>query len=117
MGTSLPIVTHALRKTMPGGAVIGKFYGLNIFGAAFGALVTGFLLNPYFDMSDTVRFVAVGNFFISLLALLLLKIQGDYGDEVPIRKDYDHERKAQLQDFIFFLYHRFHCDWLRNIFL
>jgi spermidine synthase len=71
MGATLPAVARWVDTTPHGVSWLGFFYGGNIAGAVFGALVSGFYLLRVFDMT-TATFVAAGlNAGAAGLALIL----------------------------------------------
>jgi len=69
MGATLPAISRRLESTPEGVSWLGFFYGGNIAGAVFGALLAGFYLLRVHDMA-VATYAAVGiNFCVALLGL------------------------------------------------
>lgn len=74
MGMTTPLVVHLATRTLGGlGRVVGLFYGINILGAAIGALVTGLVLIETFGLSGSTRVAAAINVGIGVLFFLLIR--------------------------------------------
>jgi spermidine synthase len=65
MGTTLPALARAVR----GMANIGPLYGLNIAGAVFGCLLSGFYLLPAYDSATAIYTAVAINVGMAVLAL------------------------------------------------
>jgi len=71
MGMSLPFLVRAtVRETASAPRVIGALYGINVLGAATGALLAPWVLVRYFGMPGAVLFGAGGNLMAAAAALL-----------------------------------------------
>ncbi len=71
MGMSLPLLVRgALRDTATAGRTIGTLYGVNMLGAAFGALLTPWLLIRFFGVSGALWWAAAGNLIAGAAVLL-----------------------------------------------
>lgn len=71
MGMTTPMLIHLLRdRTANFGTTIGRYYGANIVGAAFGALCSLFLIE-LFGLFDTTLFAVAINFLIGGVFLTL----------------------------------------------
>jgi predicted membrane-bound spermidine synthase len=74
MGVTLPVmVTELHRKGAGVGAAVSKLYGANILGAAFGAVLSGFLILPFFGVYKSIALSAFGSLLIGLVGLKLNK--------------------------------------------
>lgn len=71
MGASLPLVIQAVQKGMPAGTTVGYFYSINIFGAIFGCLLSGYLLIGTFGLTATCLTATVINLTLAVTALVL----------------------------------------------
>jgi len=70
MGMSLPFLVRAtVRDAASASAVIGALYGLNVLGAATGALLAPWLLVRYLGMEGAVRVGAAANLVAAAVAL------------------------------------------------
>lgn len=66
MGATLPILTSFFNRYIANvGESIGTLYFYNTFGAAMGALTTGFILFNYLTLSQTIYLAASLNIFIA----------------------------------------------------
>ncbi|CAG0994318.1 Polyamine aminopropyltransferase [Anaerolineales bacterium] len=71
MGMTLPLLTQAfVTRVETSGHVIGLLYGINTLGAAFGALVSGYVLMGWFGFSGALLVAAVLNFLVGVSAVL-----------------------------------------------
>lgn len=72
MGMSTPVIMDMLKRSLSYlGRLIGVFYGANILGAAFGALVCGLYMIETFGLSQSARYAAMINGGIAAAALLI----------------------------------------------
>ena len=72
MGTSLPFLVRALvGEARTAGRTIGVLYGINLLGAAVGALLTPWLLIRYYGVRGAVLWAAAGNATAGLIAIAL----------------------------------------------
>jgi len=72
MGMTLPLLTQAfVTRVETSGQVIGLLYGINTFGAAIGALVSGYVLMGWFGFGGALLAAAALNFFVGAGAVLL----------------------------------------------
>lgn len=78
MGATLPLLTaHFNRKIKNIGQSIGTLYFVNTLGAAFGALVTGFMLFSMFGLSVTILIAGGLNLAISALVFVMYGLSAD----------------------------------------
>jgi spermidine synthase/uncharacterized membrane protein YecN with MAPEG domain len=71
MGMSLPLLVRAtVRETAEAARIIGGLYGLNVLGAATGALVAPWVLVRYLGMEGAVRLGALANLLAAAAALV-----------------------------------------------
>ncbi|MEW6381602.1 MAG: fused MFS/spermidine synthase [bacterium] len=76
-GAMLPLLSRFLiRQPDQFGNLIGKLYGLNLFGAALGALVSGLWLIPHLGVSKTIYLAALIEFLICGWVLILSGKEG-----------------------------------------
>lgn len=73
MGTSLPIVIHAMRNHLPVGIATGTFYGINLFGAVIGTLASGVYLLGELGIRSVLILAGGINLLLSLGFLVLIK--------------------------------------------
>lgn len=88
MGMSLPLLARALFADAPqAGRTLGRLYGLNVLGAASGALLTPWLLIPHLGLAGAVGLAACANGVAGLGALVLLRRlpDSDEGDAAATR--------------------------------
>ncbi len=72
MGMSLPFITRAaVANTSSASRTVGYLYGINVLGAALGALATPWILIRLFGIDGAIFFGAAGNIFTGLAALLV----------------------------------------------
>jgi len=69
MGATLPAISRRLEATPLGVSWLGFFYGGNIAGAVFGALLAGFYLLRVHDMAIATYVAVLINFSVALLGL------------------------------------------------
>jgi spermidine synthase len=70
MGMTTPLIVEVAKNELSDlGRVVGRFYGLNILGAAIGALATGLLLIELFGLTGVTIFTAVINIGVGVLVL------------------------------------------------
>lgn len=75
MGMSLPLLARAVVTDVQGaGRRIGFLYGVNVLGAAAGALAAPWLLLPWGGIPGAVRVAAFANACVGLAALLLARL-------------------------------------------
>lgn len=75
MGMSLPLLVRGVvRDAASAGRTIGTLYGINVLGAACGALLTPWLLIRFFGIRGAVLWAAAGNLAAGLIALLALRL-------------------------------------------
>ena len=75
MGTSLPFLVRALvGEARTAGRTIGVLYGINLLGAAVGALLTPWLLIRYYGVRGAVFWAAAGNAAAGLIAIALFAL-------------------------------------------
>jgi len=66
MGATLPLlIIFILKKYKNIGNATGKLYKINTFGAAFGSIVTGFIIFIYLDLKQSIFLAALLNIFLS----------------------------------------------------
>ena len=69
MGMSLPLLVRGMvRDRDSAGRTIGTLYGVNVLGAAAGALVTPWVLIRYFGLDGAVMAAAIGNVVVGVVA-------------------------------------------------
>src|SRR5689334_21703254 len=71
MGATLPAIARWVEATPTGVSWLGFFYGSNIAGAVFGAVLAGFYLLRVFDMTVTTVVAAIVNFGVAGVGLAL----------------------------------------------
>lgn len=73
LGASFPLLAAALlrRRLRGGGRVLARLYAVNSAGAAFGALLSGFLLLPALGLPGTLKLAGVTNLLIGAVAIAL----------------------------------------------
>ena len=70
MGMSLPLLVRAMVRDAPAAArTIGLLYGLNVLGAAAGALATPWVLVRHYGMREALLVAGAGNVLAALLGL------------------------------------------------
>lgn len=81
MGMSLPFLVRAVvRDAAAASRTIGNLYGVNVLGAASGALLTPWVLVRLLGIPGSVWIAAAANFGVGLAALLLLRATPDSED-------------------------------------
>jgi len=84
MGMSLPLLVRAtVRETASASAVISALYGLNVLGAATGALLAPWLLVRCLGMEGAVRVAAAANLVAAAVALIAGR-RGALASEEPV---------------------------------
>ncbi len=74
MGMTTPLIVHAARQALNNfGRTIGFLYGLNILGAAAGALVCGLVLIEWLGLQGVTQMAALLNLLAAAAALLALR--------------------------------------------
>lgn len=73
LGTTFPLMSNGLMRRLDvgNGAVLGGLYFTNSIGAAFGALFATFMLLPAIGMPGAMRFGAILNIVVALIAFLM----------------------------------------------
>ncbi len=72
MGMTLPLLTQAfVARVETSGQVVGWLYGINTFGAAIGALVSGYVLMGWLGFGGALLVAAALNFLVGLGAIPL----------------------------------------------
>jgi spermidine synthase len=72
MGATLPFLSQAfVQRVETSGQVVGLLYGINTLGAAFGALISGYILIGWRGLNGTIIVAVILNIGIGLIALLL----------------------------------------------
>ena len=73
MGATLPVLAQAfIVKVGSSGRVIGLLYGINTLGAAFGALISGFVLIGWLGLDGAVYFSCALNAIVSIATIGLV---------------------------------------------
>lgn len=79
MGMTTPLIVHIAKEELRNiGRTIGIFYGLNIFGAAIGAFVTGLVLIESIGLTGSTYLAALFNILIGIVALALVNAEIAY---------------------------------------
>jgi spermidine synthase len=74
MGMTLPLLTQSfVNRVETSGQVIGILYGINTLGAAFGAVLSGYLLIGFYGLNGSVYIAAFLNAFVGLCAFALIR--------------------------------------------
>jgi predicted membrane-bound spermidine synthase len=73
LGATFPLISNSLirRRSGGNGAILSGLYFTNSIGAAFGALFATFVLLPAIGLPGTMRFAAVLNIVVAIVAFLL----------------------------------------------
>jgi spermidine synthase len=71
MGITLPVLGKHFASHEALGSTIGLLYGANTLGAALGALLTGYLILPFFGVKATTWLAVVANLIVGYAALRL----------------------------------------------
>lgn len=76
LGTTFPLISKAILEISPqqSGRKISLLYFNNSFGAAIGALVSGFYLVQNFGLPGTIQTAGIINVFIAIAVLLILNL-------------------------------------------
>jgi spermidine synthase len=85
MGMTTPLIVHAARQALDNfGRTVGYIYGLNILGAAAGALISGLVLLEWLGLQGVTQLAAVLNMLAACAVLLALrKFPPDAADPAP----------------------------------
>jgi spermidine synthase len=76
MGATLPLLTQSfVDRVETSGRVIGLLYGINTLGAAFGAVLAGYVLVGFYGFDGTIYIAVLLNAVVGLLALVLSRWQ------------------------------------------
>lgn len=76
MGMTLPLLTQSfVDRVEISGQVIGLLYGINTMGAAFGALLSGYLLIGFYGFEGTIYIAALLNGLVGVVAFFLSRWQ------------------------------------------
>lgn len=76
MGMTLPLLTQSfVDRVENSGQVIGLLYGINTLGAAFGALLSGYVLIGFYGFEWTIYIAVLLNGLVGLFALFLSRWQ------------------------------------------
>lgn len=71
MGMTLPILfSYVEPRGVDRSSALARLYGANTFGAALGALTTGFVLLPKLGVRDSILVAVAGNLLVTLVAVL-----------------------------------------------
>ena len=74
MGMTLPLLTQSfVNRIETSGQVIGVLYGINTLGAAFGAVLTGFVLIGAYGLNGSIHIAVFINAFVGLGAFALIR--------------------------------------------
>jgi predicted membrane-bound spermidine synthase len=74
MGMTSPLIVHTARQALDNfGRTVGYLYGLNILGAATGALVCGLVLVEWLGLQGVTQLAAMLNLIAAVAALLALR--------------------------------------------
>lgn len=85
MGMTTPLIVHAARQALDNfGRTVGYIYGLNILGAAAGALISGMVLVEWLGLQGVTQLAAVLNMLAAGAMLLALrKFPPEAADPAP----------------------------------
>lgn len=72
MGSSLPIVVHALRRRLSAGVATGYFYTINVVGAIVGCFASSMFLTAAFGLKGTLLTAAIINMLAALGFIIIL---------------------------------------------
>jgi spermidine synthase len=76
MGMTLPLLTQSfVDRVENAGQVIGLLYGINALGAAFGALLSGYVLIGLYGFVGTIYIAVLSNGLVGICAFLLSRWQ------------------------------------------
>jgi predicted membrane-bound spermidine synthase len=76
MGMTLPLLTQSfVDRVETSGQIIGLLYGINTLGAAFGALLSGFVLVGFYGFEGAVYIAVLLNGIVGLCAFVLSRWQ------------------------------------------
>lgn len=82
MGMSTPLIVELAKRSMADlGRTVGLFYGLNIFGAALGALATGLILIEVLGLQGVTVLAACLNVGVGLAVLVALRHEKGRGQQ------------------------------------
>ncbi len=71
MGVSLPIIAHVFKEEYETGELVGNVYSVNIFGAALGTLMSGFIFIGLFGLNFTASIAASLNLLLAFFVFTL----------------------------------------------
>lgn len=77
MGTSLPIVVHAIRDKYTAGTAVGRLYAVNIFGAAVGCSLSGLILTGILGLAGTIAVAVSVNIVLAVAIFAVLRKTAD----------------------------------------
>jgi predicted membrane-bound spermidine synthase len=76
MGMTLPLLTQSfVHRVETSGRVIGLLYGINTLGAAFGALLSGYVLVGFYGLDGAIHVAVLLNGVVGIGALVLSRWQ------------------------------------------
>lgn len=99
MGATLPVLCRFFVTRIDAvGTHIGRLYGLNTIGAAFGSLICGFWLIQYLNVQGTLILAVCLNSLIGMICLIVSRKTGDTGVEmkIPVSAPEEKDRIAPL---------------------
>jgi spermidine synthase len=95
MGMTLPLLTHTfINRVNISGRVVGLLYGINTLGAAFGSLLSAYILINKFGFTGAIWVAVALNISVGLLAILctrLIKLDASRQSS-PIREEKESSR-------------------------
>lgn len=97
MGATLPFLSQAfVQRVETSGQVIGTLYGINTFGAALGALFSGYLLIGWLGLESAAYSAAGLNIGVGLAALLLARTRSDPVEQ-QIGEEAERPKSGQIE--------------------
>lgn len=77
LGMTFPLMSNGLMRRLPAGdgAILSGLYFTNSIGAAFGALIATFVLLPAVGLPGAMRFGALLNVLVALIAFVLSRVR------------------------------------------
>jgi spermidine synthase len=85
MGATLPALSRNVETSSDGVSWLGFFYGVNIAGAVFGCLISGFYLLRRYDVTTATYIAASVNAAVAAIALLLSEYRKNGDSHAPQR--------------------------------